>query len=639
MSNSEEYLDDLLKSLSDEKDSENTDNDGMSIKEKVMDEKQSFGLLDEAQLKQEGLSEEDDFLKEFEKEMNADNLTDFLKDFEAELNQDQELDQSNQADAKSRKEEKPLNEESEEDIISDISTSAEPLPTEDENFSGDMLTEIEEAEKMPDTIAEENIEELNETDNGLESIDIEEVSDLNIDQSADSIEDEPINSDMQEDPEVSQEVLTQETIAESPAEDIESLLPTEDMDVQKEYSEEISNQKNELEENNDLDNTMQDLLGEDMFDLSTDEEENKSEEANIVEEKIPLSDEDELLSLLSDLGDDGDLADIGMMLQADANNEPIEAGALNKESDAQDLSKYADALEALDGSPMPEAEETKKKSKKSIDKNENEIEQNQGFFKKLSGLLFGPDIEEDEEAEKAELEAEEAKKAELNQAKTEAKEAKKKEQSEKKAEKQKADQEKKELQEAQANEKKEKRLAELALEPPDTTPKIPKKLIGLVAVLAVSIFALQSLTVNLVGYKLMINQATDYYNAKDYLSAYAKLAGATLKTSDQKLYNQTKLLANVQQEYKAYESLISKNKYELALDSLIKGVGRYNTGSKDAGTYGITDEYNQIESQITQELSAKFGLSADEAEQIYNLDTRGKYTIQVKDVISKAGLK
>ena len=219
--------------------------------------------------------------------------------------------------------------------------------------------------------------------------------------------------------------------------------------------------------------------------------------------------------------------------------------------------------------------------------------------------------------------------------KAEAKKAKKeKKKKEKKAKKEKEPKPKKPKKEKKPKEPKVKAQKE-----PDLSPKLPKKPVILITVMAASIFLLIMLGGNFVGYSGSVSEAKEKYRGGDYVAAYSAIAGLDIKEKDEELYQQCAIMAMLQEQYDAYVALMDAGQYEMALDALIRGIGRYDKFYERAEKYGILMEYGKIEEQIEQMLNAQFSVTPEEARALYGLRRREEYSIGLRQVLEKLGLE
>ncbi|MBR5637351.1 MAG: hypothetical protein IKW81_10530 [Pseudobutyrivibrio sp.] len=142
------------------------------------------------------------------------------------------------------------------------------------------------------------------------------------------------------------------------------------------------------------------------------------------------------------------------------------------------------------------------------------------------------------------------------------------------------------------------------------------------------------------GLKRHMAQARELFDQGNYIAAYEKLNGFDFR-SDEKvelLRNQARTLADLQQCQDEYTTFMNYKMYNYALDSLLKGLGRYEKYKDDAVEYGISEEYDALGNSIIIELEQDFGLSVDEAMAIYKQPNRHYYTIELRKVLRKLGL-
>ena len=271
------------------------------------------------------------------------------------------------------------------------------------------------------------------------------------------------------------------------------------------------------------------------------------------------------------------------------------------------------------------------------------------FFKKMSLVLFGED--EDEESLEAGKESAAGDVAEGVQGmsdenlellaalggtdtaaaapKAEAEEDQPKNKKEKKPKKEKP---KKEKKPKQKKEKKPKPPKE-----PDLTPPLPKGPVILIFVMAASIAALVLLGTNLFGYSFQVKEAEEAYVKGDYTASYESIYGLKIKENDQKLYQRCLIMANVSGEVEAYQSFLEEGIYDMALDSLVRAVGRCEKYLPDAEEYGCKSELEKLYEQASSDLQA-FGISRDDALSLYeNSKDREAYSTQLYNILTNAG--
>lgn len=344
------------------------------------------------------------------------------------------------------------------------------------------------------------------------------------------------------------------------------------------------------------------------------------------EESFMLDEENapqDLMDILS-LSEDGDLADIGSMLQADESGEMNLADFLGEqasESEEENPEDTRDEFERLGSiEELKDLKEAKKKKAK------------KGFFARLSTFFFG-----DEEAESVKVPEEDALGSLSDENADILKELDESEKGTKgkKAKKEKKEKKKKEPKSPKAPKaKKEKKPKEK-----DTTPPLPKKPVILISVMAASIFLLIMLGSSNLQYSADIQTAKESLQRKDYVEAYTLLAGSKIRAKDEKLYQKVLILSSVQAEYQSYYNLSNMGQYDMALDALIRGYGRCLAQEDEAADYDVVDELAELQQQITTTLQDEMGVSSQEAAALYEMTDRQEYTRGIHQILQNTGLE
>ena len=366
-----------------------------------------------------------------------------------------------------------------------------------------------------------------------------------------------------------------------------------------------------------------------------------AKEEAVAEEEKQVDHDQDLMDLLK--SEDG-LSDIGDMLNADEAGESIEDDGLSGFDDISEVSEDDEKPEET------EAETAAEKPKK------------EGFFAKLGKILFGEDEDEEEKPEEKvslgrttmpdiedltdenlqilqslEGTPEAAEEPQEKEPTPEEIKAKKKE--EKKKKKKKKEKKKKEKKEQKAKKpKKERPKKEKLPKEPDLTPPLPKVPVILIFIMAASFFALVMIATNLLGYSNSFTEAADAYSKGNYEEAYQQVAGVNVKEADSGEYEKYKIVATIDSEYKAYESLMQGEVYDMALDSLIRAIGRCDKYEQDAATYGCAGEVEKIKAQAVEAL-AIFGISEEDAMNLYDIVDRKEYSKGIYNVLTAAGLE
>lgn len=117
-------------------------------------------------------------------------------------------------------------------------------------------------------------------------------------------------------------------------------------------------------------------------------------------------------------------------------------------------------------------------------------------------------------------------------------------------------------------------------------------------------------------YQNSIKEAEFNYELGNYEEAYSYLHGMKdeLKESDMELYNQTETIMFIQKQYNSYENYMKMGMGLEAVDSLIKGIARYQQFyHSKAQEYGVQEQYDDIKAKIVEALQKTFAMSENKA--------------------------
>ena len=344
-------------------------------------------------------------------------------------------------------------------------------------------------------------------------------------------------------------------------------------------------------------------------------------------EVIDLSNlgEEDLMSLLA--GEDA-FSDLGSMLSQSESGQPIEE---------------VDAFAAFAENEMSIADLANEAEKAADGKDGKEKKKN-GFFAKLASILFGNDDDEEDEIifgkkkggpNASQLSGENA--DILASMEEEEKGGKKKKEKKKKEKKKKEPKPKKEKAPKPPKEKKPKKE-----KPPkevDKTPPLPKKPVILIWVMAISLFVLIYIAPGLVSYSFAVSNAKSLSDNGEYAEAYKELFGITIKEKDMELYNQVATLAPADSELHAYEVFLKNNWQLEALDSLICAAGRCELNEDNADLYACAGQMQVLKSEITNKLRDKYGMTYEDALELYHAKNRDMYTVALHGKLKELGLE
>lgn len=248
---------------------------------------------------------------------------------------------------------------------------------------------------------------------------------------------------------------------------------------------------------------------------------------------------------------------------------------------------------------------------------------------RLSMLLFGPDEEEGPTPEEiAKKEAKKAKKAE----KKEAKAAKK---AEAQADKQVKKNQAKEMAVVKKAAKKDKqeqiRLEEEAEDAKER--KVTKNQVAVVAIILILLGVTVVFGTQQFNYHMVVTRATTYFEMQKYKKAYDQIVGVEVKDRDQQIKDKIYCVMYVQQQIDSYHNFLKLQMYENGLDSLIKGLRKYDKHYEEAKELGIEKDLDYLRETILSELTVEYHLSEAQVNEWMQLD-QASYTAQLQNYVA-----
>lgn len=244
---------------------------------------------------------------------------------------------------------------------------------------------------------------------------------------------------------------------------------------------------------------------------------------------------------------------------------------------------------------------------------------------RLSMLLFGPEEEEGPTPEEiAKKEAKKAKKA--------AKAAKK---AEAKADKQVKKNQAKEMAVVKKAAKKDKqeqiRLEEEAEDAKER--KVTKNQVAVVAIILILLGVTVVFGTQQFNYHMVVTRATTYFEMQKYKKAYDQIVGVEVKDRDQQIKDKIYCVMYVQQQIDSYHNFLKLQMYENGLDSLIKGLRKYDKHYEEAKELGIEKDLDYLRETILSELTVEYHLSEAQVNEWMQLD-QASYTAQLQNYVA-----
>ncbi len=343
------------------------------------------------------------------------------------------------------------------------------------------------------------------------------------------------------------------------------------------------------------------------------------------EETAFVSPDDDIMNLLDSVSEE---------------DTPIELKDVEDELADEGVGELADILAGIQEEEEPEEPKTSEVA-----------EPKKGFFQKLIEKFHKQPTEEElrqraqeEEEERAweerEEEAAKAKKAETD----EKKKAKKAEAEQKKKEKDEQKEAQKAAKQKQVEAKKAEKAAKKAEKEAQKGPipksqLVPVKPLLVFIILGIAFCVVFVVFTNYRYYNATIADSKEHFIHQKYKEAYEMLLGLELKKKDQKFYEQVRTVRMVDKNLDAYNNFVRVEDYEMALESLIKGIGRYGEQSKKAEELNLEKEMRGIYEELLKELTVRFGMTAQDAVNLYNSNDKETYQKQIWQKATEAAVR
>lgn len=384
------------------------------------------------------------------------------------------------------------------------------------------------------------------------------------------------------------------------------------------------------EEVSEFDMSELDLFNADFLNMQSEETSDESikETADAIgigeEESDFLSmDEDDILKLLDAVGE--------------------ETAAISDETDVQaqadeSVGEIADILAGLsEEETAPDIEPLERKKKV----------QGEGIFKKLKEKFRKEPTEEElfameqEEAEVLEWEKQEKEKKRIKKEEAQAKKM------EKKAEADRKKQQKAEKKAARNAVKAEKKAAKKAKKAEKAQAKGPIPKSQLVPVKPLVAFVIIGLALSVVFvtfsdyryYSASIDDSKEMFIHQQYKEAYEMLLGLDIRQKDEKFFDQVRTVRVVHKELESYNNYVKVSDYEMALKSLVKGIGKYDSQLEHAKELKLEKEMYNLYGQMLTELTGRFAMTEQEARDLYALKDKEAYHKQIEQVARDAAIR
>ena len=128
-------------------------------------------------------------------------------------------------------------------------------------------------------------------------------------------------------------------------------------------------------------------------------------------------------------------------------------------------------------------------------------------------------------------------------------------------------------------------------------------------------------------------------NFNKYTEAYEGIRGLDIKEKDMEIHDKIYTVMFVNKQLNSYNNFFAMGDYSSALDSLIKGLSRYDKYIALARQLGIHTDLDYVRKQIMAELQKVYGVSEREALELMEMTDRQEYSERIYEIVSKLDTK
>lgn len=303
--------------------------------------------------------------------------------------------------------------------------------------------------------------------------------------------------------------------------------------------------------------------------------------------------------------------------------QPVELNE-DEEASLDVLSAMAATVSAPETSPkdMPLTESGKKEKKR-------------GFFSSLYHKLFdNVKVDPSKIKQPPTKEEIEAKKREKEETKARNKEEKEALLAEKKEQEKQVKLEKQRVKKEAKAEKKAKKMeeAKLLLEEMEKT-RINRAGASIVFIFFAMIAVVIIVGTSIFSYSLSIKNAEHEFKNDQYTAAYNEIYGLDVKDEDILLYDRIMTVMYVQKQLNSYDNYYRMDDKPKALDSLLKGLQRYEKYIDLAVDLEVDTDLDSVRKKILEKVNESFMLTEQEAMEIIQSDSQAEYSKKVYDAV------
>jgi len=140
---------------------------------------------------------------------------------------------------------------------------------------------------------------------------------------------------------------------------------------------------------------------------------------------------------------------------------------------------------------------------------------------------------------------------------------------------------------------------------------------------------------NIFFYNVSISNAQKNFDRKNYNEAYFDIYGLDIKAKDGPLFDKIVTVMYINKELNSYNNYAALGEKNKALDSLIKGLERYDKYYDLARRLDIQTDLDYVRTQILAELSSVYGISEQKAMELTQMTDSVEYSLQIDEISAK----
>ena len=296
----------------------------------------------------------------------------------------------------------------------------------------------------------------------------------------------------------------------------------------------------------------------------------------------------------------------------------------------EELSTIPD-IDVMQEDVKEEPAQNDEKKKKKEKKGKKNADKKPGILKRVFGNIR-PERTEEEIAQMkekviADAEAKDAEEEEKKRKAAEEKEANAK----KKAEAAKAKKEAKK----EAKDKKKQEVQNLIDAIDENEGRINRVGASIVFVFFAAVAVAVIIGTNIYAYSQSIENAQKSFEFKHYNEAYDEIAGLNVKEEDQPFTMKVMVVMYTYKQLNSFNNYYKVGLYPEALDSLLKGLERYDKYSALASVVDVAKDMDAIREEILEKLESVYSLTEEEAMQLVSMKDHAAYTEKVYGIAGK----